>query len=68
MRSSAPARRRSRALGGTSAPAPAKNLVTLLEKVGTLAPVFAQEREVRGDEEAVLRRDLPRLAADLTAT
>ena len=29
--------------------------------------MFAQEREVRGDEEAVLRRDLPRLAADLTA-
>ena len=54
-------------LDGTSAPAPAKKLVTLLEKVGTLAPVFTQEREVRGDEEAVLRRDLPRLAADLTA-
>jgi hypothetical protein len=54
-------------LGGTSAPAPAKKLVTLLEKVATLAPVFTQEREVRGDEEAVLRRDLPRLAADLTA-
>ena len=46
---------------------PPRSSVTLLDRVGTLAPVFAQEREVRGDEEAVLRRDLPRLAADLTA-
>ena len=59
-RSSTPARRRFGVLGGTSAAGARQEAGhDSSTRSARSRPVFAQEREVRGDEEAVLRRDLP---------
>jgi Tc toxin complex TcA C-terminal TcB-binding domain/Neuraminidase-like domain/Hemopexin len=47
--------------------APSKTLTRLLDRVGMLGPLFAQEREARADEATVLRGDLPELVGELRA-
>jgi hypothetical protein len=53
--------------GALKGAAPSKTLTGLLDRVGMLGPLFAQEREARGDEATVLDSDLPQLVGELTA-